>query len=170
MTTTTVSHILKASTAQTIGALKGMLIKGEAYARKLNVEDKVILSHRLYPDMFDLTRQVQIACDTVARGAARLAGLDMPEFPDTEQTFADLIARCDKAIAYVNGVDSGKIDANTNVTLQIPMGANTMPMEGKAYLSGFILTNLHFHAAIAYALLRAQGLNIGKRDYLVPVE
>lgn len=168
MTTTTVSHILKASTGQTLGALKGILIKGEAYARKLNLEDKVLLSHRLYPDMFDLTRQVQIACDTVARGAARLAGLDMPEFPDTEQTFADLIARCDKAIAYVNGVEDGKIDANTNITLQIPMGANTMPMEGKAYLSGFILTNLHFHAAIAYALLRQQGVSIGKRDYLVP--
>lgn len=170
MTTTTVSHILKASTNQMLGALKGILTKGEAYARKLNVEDKVILAHRLYPDMFDLTRQVQIACDTVARGAARLAGLDMPEFPDTEQSFADLIARCEKAIAYVNSVDDAKIDANANVTLQIPMGANTMPMEGKAYLSGFILTNLHFHAAIAYALLRQQGLAIGKRDYLVPIE
>ena len=170
MTTTTVSHILKASTHQTIGALKGILIKGEAYARKLNVADSVLLSHRLYPDMFDLTRQVQIACDTVARGAARLAGLEMPAFPDTEQTFAELIARCDKAIAYVNGVDNAKIDASTNEVLQIPMGANSMPMEGTAYLSGFILTHLHFHAAIAYALLRAQGLNIGKRDYLVPTE
>ncbi|PKP83409.1 MAG: DUF1993 domain-containing protein [Alphaproteobacteria bacterium HGW-Alphaproteobacteria-18] len=170
MTTTTVSHILKASTTQTLGALKGMLIKGEAYARKLNVEDKVLLNHRLYPDMFDLTRQVQIACDTAARGAARLAGLDMPEYPDTEQTFPELIARCEKAIAYVNGVENAKIDANTNVTLQIPMGANTMPMEGKAYLSGFILTNLHFHSAIAYALLRQQGLGLGKRDYLVPAE
>lgn len=170
MTTTTVSHVLKASTNQTVGALKGILIKGEAYARKLNVEDSVLLSNRLYPDMFDLTRQVQIACDTVTRGAARLAGLEMPAFPDTEQTFAELMARCDKAIAYVNGVDNAKIDANTNVVLQIPMGANTMPMEGKAYLTGFILTNLHFHAAIAYALLRSQGLSIGKRDYLVPVE
>lgn len=170
MTTTTVSHILKASTHQTLGALKGILTKGEAYARKLNVEDRVILTHRLYPDMFDLTRQVQIACDTVVRGAARLAGVDIPEFPDTEQTFAELIARCEKAIAYVNSVDSAKIDANTNVTLQIPMGANAMPMEGQAYLSGFILTNLHFHAAIAYALLRQQGLAIGKRDYLVPAE
>lgn len=169
MTTTTVSHILKASTHQTLGALKGILTKGEAYARKLNVEDGVVLSHRLYPDMFDLTRQVQIACDTVTRGAARLAGLEMPSFPDTEQTFADLIARCQKAIDYVNGVDDAKIDANTNVVLQIPMGANSMPMEGKAYLTGFILTNLHFHTAIAYALLRQQGLSIGKRDYLVPM-
>lgn len=170
MTTTTVSYSLKSSTHQTLGALKGMLMKGEAYARKLNLEDSVLLSARLYPDMFDLKRQVQIACDTVARGAARLAGQDMPEFPDTEQTFAELIARCQKAIDYVSSVPDGKIDATTNVVLQIPMGTNTMPMEGRAYLSGFILTNLHFHAAIAYALLRKQGLGLGKRDYLVPAE
>lgn len=166
--TNMVSYILKASTAQTLGALKGILIKGEAHARALNVEDKVLLSARLYPDMFDVTRQVQIACDTVARGAARLAGIDMPSFPDTEQGFAELIARCEKAIAYVNSVDDAKIDANADVTLQIPMGPNTVPMEGKAYLSGFVLTNLHFHAAMAYGLLRKQGVALGKRDFLVP--
>lgn len=170
MTTTTVSHILKASTNQTLGALKGLLQKGEAYARSLNVEDSVILSRRLYPDMLDLTRQVQIACDSVARGAARLAGQDMPSFPDTEQTFPELIARCEKSIAFVNSVPDDKIDANTNVVLQIPLGPVTMPMEGRAYLTGFILTNLHFHAAIAHGLLRTQGVGIGKRDFLTPAQ
>ena len=170
MTTTTVSYILKSSTHQTVDALKGILSKGEAYARKLNLDDSVLLSHRLFPDMFDLTRQVQIACDTAARGAARLAGLDMPSFPDTEQSFAELVDRCVRTITYVNAIDDGKIDATTNTVLQIPMGSNTMPMEGRAYLQGFILPNMHFHAAVAYSLLRMQGVSLGKRDFLVPPE
>jgi hypothetical protein len=166
--TTTVSYILKSSTVQTLGALKGVLAKGAAHAKALGCEEAGMLAQRLYPDMFALPRQVQIACDTVARGAARLAGLDMPSFPDTEQTFAELIARCDKAIAYVNSIDDAKIDATAKTTLQIPLGQATLPMTGEQYLQGFILTNLHFHAAIAYALLRTQGVQIGKRDYLVP--
>lgn len=166
--TTTVSYILKASTNQTLGALKGLLAKGEAYAGTLKCEEAAILAQRLYPDMFALPRQVQIACDTAARGAARLAELEMPSFPDTEQTFAELIARCQKAIDYVNAVDDAKIDATAQKTLQIPMGQSTMPMTGQQYLQSFILTNLHFHAAMAYGLLRMQGVQIGKRDFLVP--
>lgn len=168
MTTITVSYILKSSTYQTIGALKGILSKGEAHARKLNLDDSILLGHRLFPDMFDLTRQVQIACDTAARGAARLAGLDMPSFPDTEQGFSELMDRCTRAVAYVHSVEDDKIDATTNTVLQIPMGANTMPMEGRAYLQGFILPNMNFHTTMAYALLRMQGVSLGKRDYLVP--
>lgn len=166
--TTTVSYILKSSTNQTLGALKGLLAKGEAYAGALKCEEAAMLAQRLYPDMYALPRQVQIACDTAARGAARLAELEMPSFPDTEQTFAELIARCQKAIDYVNAVDDAKIDATAQKTLQIPMGQATMPMTGQQYLQSFILTNLHFHAAMAYGLLRMQGVQIGKRDYLVP--
>lgn len=166
--TTTVSYMLKASTNQTLGALKGLLAKGEAYAASIKCEEEALLAQRLYPDMFALPRQVQIACDTAARGAARLAGMDMPSFPDTEQTFAELIARCDKAIAYVNAVDDAVIDATASTTLEIPMGQATLQMTGQQYLQSFILTNLHFHAAMAYGLLRMQGVQIGKRDFLVP--
>lgn len=166
--TTTVSYILKSSTNQTLGALKGLLAKGQAYAGTLKCEEAAILSQRLYPDMYALPRQVQIACDTAARGAARLAEIEMPSFPDTEQTFAELIARCQKAIDYVNAVDDAKIDATAQKTLQIPMGQASMPMTGAQYLQSFILTNLHFHAAMAYGLLRMQGVQVGKRDFLVP--
>lgn len=166
--TTTVSYILKASTNQTLGALKGILAKGKAHAASIKCEENALLSQRLAPDMYPLPRQIQIACDTAARGAARLAEIDMPSFPDTEQTFDELIARCDKAIAYVNGIDDAKIDATAARTLEIPMGPATMQMTGAQYLQSFVLTNLHFHAAIAYALLRTQGVQIGKRDYLVP--
>ncbi|MEZ5954497.1 MAG: DUF1993 domain-containing protein [Hyphomonas sp.] len=164
----TVSFILKSSTTQTIGVLKSILAKLAAHAAATSVEEAVFLSARLYPDMLPLTRQVQIACDTVARGAARLAGLDMPSFPDTETTTAELIARCDKTLAYVADVSDAAIDANERVTLQIPIGQATMPMEGRQYLSGFILPNLHFHATIAYGLMRSQGVALGKRDFLVP--
>ena len=166
--TTTVSYILKSSTNQTLGALKGLLAKGQAYAGTLKCDEAAILSQRLYPDMYALPRQVQIACDTAARGAARLAEIEMPSFPDTEQTFAELIARCQKAIDYVNAVDDAKIDATAQKTLQIPMGQASMPMTGAQYLQSFILTNLHFHAAMAYGLLRMQGVQVGKRDFLVP--
>jgi uncharacterized protein len=166
--TTTVSYILKSSTNQTLGALKGLLAKGQAYAGTLKCEEAAILSQRLYPDMYALPRQVQIACDTAARGAARLAEIEMPSFPDTEQTFAELIARCQKAIDYVNAVDDAKIDATAQKTLQIPMGQASMPMTGAQYLQSFILTNLHFHAAMAYGLLRMQGVQVGKRDFLIP--
>jgi len=166
--TTTVSYILKSSTNQTLGALKGLLAKGQAYAGTLKCEEAAILSQRLYPDMYALPRQVQIACDTAARGAARLAEIEMPSFPDTEQTFAELIARCQKAIDYVNAVDDAKIDATAQKTLQIPMGQASMPMTGQQYLQSFILTNLHFHAAMAYGLLRMQGVQVGKRDFLIP--
>lgn len=163
-----IAFILKSSTQQTLGALEGILGKARAHAEAKGLDEKVMLGARLYPDMFPMGRQVQIACDVVARGAARLAGLDMPSFPDTEETFAEFIARCGAAKTYVAGVSDSAIDANARKTLNIPVGQNTMPMEGRAYLSGFILPNLHFHAAIAYGLLRHQGVELGKRDFLMP--
>ena len=166
--TTTVSYLLKSSTTQTLGALKGILGKGAAHVGAIKCEESAMLAQRLFPDMFALPRQVQVACDTTARGAARLAELDMPSFPDTEQTFAELIVRCQKAIDYVSSVDDAKIDATASKTLEIPMGQMTLPMTGQVYLSSFILPNLHFHASMAYGLLRMQGVAIGKRDYLIP--
>ncbi|MBK8199622.1 MAG: DUF1993 domain-containing protein [Acidobacteria bacterium] len=166
--TTTVSYLLKSSSAQSLGVLKSLLAKGEAYAGTMKCEEAAILAQRLYPDMYPIPRQVQIACDTAARGAARLAEMDMPSFPDTEQTFAELMTRCQKALDYVNGIEDARIDATAAKTLQIPMGQATMPMTGAQYLSSFILPNLHFHASMTYALLRMQGVAIGKRDFLMP--
>lgn len=166
--TFTLAYMLKSSSQQTLGALKGILAKGEAHARALKVEDSVMLAQRLSPDMFALPRQVQIACDTVARGAARLAGREMPSFPDTEQSFEELSARCQAALDFIESLPDAEIDANTDTVLQIPFGPTTMPMEGRTYLQGFVLTNLHFHASMAYALLRMQGVPLGKKDFLVP--
>jgi uncharacterized protein len=163
----TISFILKTSTNQMLGSLRGTLRKGEEHARAMNVEDAVFLGARLFPDMLPLSRQVQIACDNAARGAARLSGVELPAFPDTETTFAELIARCDAALAFINSADNAKIDANENETLQIPIGPQTMPMQGRQYLTTFVLTNMIFHVTMAYALLRHQGVVLGKRDFLM---
>ncbi|ACT58301.1 DUF1993 domain-containing protein [Hirschia baltica] len=165
----TISQVLKTTTAQTLGALKGVLAKGQAHAEAIGVEESVFLNARLAPDMFPLVRQVQIATDMSARGASRLAGRDMPSFPDTETTFAELIERCDNAIAHILGTSDDAINANADTVLEIPAGKDqTMPMTGTAYTLSFIVTNLNFHATTAYGLLRSQGVAIGKRDYLMP--
>ena len=166
--TDTLSYVLKTSVNQILGSTRSTLKKGEEHARALGVEDSVMLAARLYPDMLALSRQVQIACDNAARGAARLAGLEMPGFPDTETSFAELMARCDTAIAFVNSCDDAKMNANELETLQIPLGPQTVPMQGRQYLTSFVLANVLFHATMAYALLRHQGVALGKRDFLVP--
>lgn len=166
--TDTLSYVLKTSVNQILGSTRSTLKKGEEHARALGVEDSVMLAARLYPDMLALSRQVQIACDNAARGAARLAGLEMPGFPDTETSFAELIARCDTAIAFVDASDDARINANELETLQIPLGPQTVPMQGRQYLTSFVLANVLFHATMAYALLRHQGVALGKRDFLVP--
>jgi uncharacterized protein len=165
--TDTLSYVLKTSVNQILGSTRSTLKKGEEYARALGVEDSVMLAARLYPDMLPLSRQVQIACDNAARGAARLAGLEMPSFPDTETTFPELMARCDAAMAFVNSTDDAMINANALETLQIPLGPQTVPMQGRQYLTSFVLANMLFHATMAYGLLRHQGVMLGKRDFLV---
>ncbi|KCZ58304.1 hypothetical protein HY30_16490 [Hyphomonas chukchiensis] len=162
----TMSYVLKTSVNQMLASMRASLRKGEAQARATDVEDSVFLSARLYPDMLPLSRQVQIACDNAARGAARLSGSEIPSFPDTETTFAELMARCDKALAFVNSVDDAKVDAREHETLQIPVGPQTMPMQGRQYLTTFVLTNMIFHVTMTYALLRHQGVALGKRDFL----
>ena len=93
--------------------------------------------------------------------------LDMPSFPDTETTFPELMARCEATMAFVNSTDDAKINANELETLQIPLGPQTVPMQGRQYLTSFVLANMLFHATMAYGLLRQQGVVLGKRDFLV---
>lgn len=164
----TLSFIFTSSCAQTLGALAGILSKAEAHARTVNVPDEVFLSGRLFPDMFPLSRQVQIACDVAARGASRLAGLEPPAFPDTETSLSQLVVRARKALEHVQSVPSALMDERAHAVINVPMGQNSVEMPGRVYVQSFVLPNLHFHAAIAYGLLRSQGVALGKRDYLVP--
>jgi hypothetical protein len=119
--------------------------------------------------MFPLTRQVQIATDQVTRGAARLAGVDLPSYPDVESSFAQLIERTQKANAYVQASSSEGMDGRTETMINIPIGGGQeMPMTCSAYLTSFVIPNLYFHAATAYNILRHNGVALGKRDFLRP--
>lgn len=161
-----ISYMLKSAAGQILPAMAAVLNKTKAYAAERDVEESVLLAARLYPDMHSLLNQYQLAADTAARGAARLAGLEMPSFPDTETTIDELIARLEATNAYVQGVDNAALNSSAEKVLEIPLGPMTVNWEGRQYLSTFVLPNLHFHASIAFALLRHQGLAIGKRDFL----
>ena len=163
----TISFMLKSASTQILPAMASALKKGRNYAIDEWVEESILLSERLYPDMLPLLNQYQLAADTVARGAARVAGIEMPSFPDDETSVDELLMRLEKSNEYVQAFDDADLDANARTVLEIPLGPMTVNWEGRQYLATFILPNLHFHASIAFALLRHQGVEIGKRDFLM---
>ncbi len=161
--------LLQGSSQRMLACLASILRKAAAHAEELDVPDAVFLDYRLYPDMFPLSRQVQIACDQPARGAARLAGVQLPSFPDTETKFSQLIERCAAADAFVQGVSAEAIDQRSDADITFPVGGGAeMTMKANAFLAGFILPNLYFHATTAYNILRHNGVALGKRDFLQP--
>jgi len=150
-----------------LNALSVILDKAEAHAEAKKIDPTVLLNARLFPDMFPLTRQVQIACDQAKNGAARLAGLEPPKYEDNEKTFAELKARIAKALAYVKTLDAKAIDAGAERQVTFPLGHNnTGHMKGADYLNHFVLPNFYFHLTTAYDILRHCGLEVGKRDFL----
>jgi hypothetical protein len=167
--TVAISTLIKDASAQTLGALGGILKKGADHAAAHKLPEEVFLNFRLFPDMFPLSRQVQIATDTMTRGAARLAGTDLPSFPDVETSFAQLIERSQKANAYVQTASADAMNGRAQTVVNIPVGGGQeMPMTCAAYLQSFVFPNLYFHVAAAYGILRHNGVILGKRDYLRP--
>lgn len=164
---TTISYMLKSAVGQILPAMASTLKKGQSFGADKDIDDAALLATRLYPNMSPLLNQYQMAADTAARGAARLAGRDMPSFPDNETSVDELVARLTAANAYVQGFSDAELDANEQTELEIPLGPMTVNWEGRQYLSTFVLPNIHFHASIAFALLRQQGVEIGKRDFLM---
>ncbi len=164
-----ISTLIKDASTQTLGALGAILKKGADHAAALKIPEDVLLNYRLFPDMFPLSRQVQIVTDTMSRGAARLAGTDLPSFPDVETSFAQLIDRTQKANAYVQAASSEAMDSRCTTIINIPIGGGQeMPMTCATYLQSFVFPNLYFHTATAYNILRHNGVTLGKRDYLRP--
>ena len=156
-----------------LNALSAVLDKGEAHAAAKKIDPTVLLHSRLAPDMFDLTRQVQVSSDQARRGASRLAGAEAPSYEDNETTIAELKARLAKTVAYLNTLDGKKIDAAAERDIAFPLGPNmTGHMKGDDYLNHFLLPNFYFHVTAAYAILRHCGVDIGKRDFLgsIPIK
>jgi hypothetical protein len=149
-----------------LGTLDKVLDKGAAFVLQKNIEPSVLLNARLAPDMFALTRQVQIACDMAARGVARLAGEEVPKFEDTETSFPELKTRIAKALAYVNSVPATKFAGSEDRDITIPTRRGDQKFNGIGYLRDFVLPNLFFHATTAYAILRHNGVEVGKADFL----
>ncbi|GAC1622191.1 MAG: DUF1993 family protein [Nevskia sp.] len=149
-----------------LGNLSGVLEKGAAYAETRKVEPSVLLNSRLYPDMFALVRQVQIATDMVKGGAARLAGVEPPPYADTEISFAELQARIARTIDYLKSFQPEQIDGSEARAIALVNRFGTLNFTGIDYLHGFVLPNLYFHSATAYNILRHCGVELGKQDFL----
>lgn len=149
-----------------LGALDAMLAKGEAHAQARKFDPANLLRARLAPDMFDLVKQVQIACDMAKSGGARLAGVDVPKHEDTETTFAELHARIAKVLAFLDTLDRAAIDGAADRLVTVPLRDRELRFSGRDYLVGWVLPNFYFHVTTAYALLRHNGVELGKADFL----
>lgn len=162
-----ISVIAETAVSQIFGGMQRVLKKGAADAEARKIEDSVYLDWRLAPDMFPMKRQVHIATDIPARGLARLAGAELPKFDDTEKTFAELIARVEKAGAFIAGLDKAAIDRDPDGSITVPMGPRgDMTFTRSAFFLTFALPNLYFHSTALYLNLRNMGVDVGKMDYV----
>jgi len=155
-----------ASFSRTLQSLAGILDKAIAYAAAKKIDGKVLVEARLFPDMFPLSRQVQIACDFAKGCSARLAGVEVPKYEDNESTLEDLKARVAKTVDFIGTLKPEQLKGSEDRTITHEMRVMTLKMPGMQYLTGFALPNFYFHATTAYALLRHNGLELGKRDFI----
>ncbi|WP_044874202.1 DUF1993 domain-containing protein [Pseudomonas sp. LFM046] len=152
--------------ARMLGNLSNILKKAEANAQARGIEPKVLIESRLAPDMYPLARQVQIASDMAKGCAARLAGVEVPSWADTETSFEELQARITKTLDFIKGIDASQLDGSESRTVVLKMRSGEISFSGRDYLLGFAMPNFYFHITAAYAILRHNGVDVGKMDYL----
>ena len=152
-----------------LGNLNGWLDKAEAHAQAKKFDSGVYLVARLAPDMLPFTKQIQIACDAVKFGVARLAGVEAPKFEDDEASIADLRERIRKTLRFIESVPASSIDGTEAKDIVVPRRDGSMTLKGEAYLKQFVLPNFFFHVTTSYALLRHCGVELGKADVLGPL-
>jgi len=146
--------------------LSNILKKGEGFASTKNLDSKALVEGQLAPDMFPLTKQVQIACDQVKNGMARIAGVEPPKFGDDETTFTQLQERIAKTIAFANSLKPAQIDGTEAKEIKFSIKEWNFEFVGEQYLLTWIIPNFYFHVTTAYDILRHKGVEIGKSDYL----
>ena len=159
----------QASAPVFIQGLKGLLkalAKAEAYVEQRKIDPAALLQARLYPDMFPLLRQVQIATDFAKGGVARLAGVEPPPYDDVETSFAELAARVERALAFVTTFEASQIDGSEDRDITLTRRGETSIVKGQPYLLLQAMPNFYFHLTTAYAILRHNGVELGKKDYL----
>ena len=153
--------------ANSLANLSHLLEKGQAHAVARKYDPALLLGARLAPDMFPLTRQVQIASDAIKFGVARLAAIDPPKFEDNEQTFEELRARIARTIDFVKGVPAAALEGSEDRVIKVPARDRTLEFKGLDYLIRYVIPNALFHITTAYAILRHSGVELGKTDFLV---
>jgi hypothetical protein len=146
--------------------LSAILDKAAAHAAVKKIDPAVLINSRLYPDMFPLSRQVQIATDNAKGSVARLAGLEPPKYEDNEATFSELIARIRKTTDYLATFKPEQIDGSEDKTITLKFRDSSRTFVGMPYLLNYVLPNIYFHIATAYGILRHNGVEIGKQDFL----
>ena len=154
--------------ARMLGNLAQWLDKAEAHAAAKGFAPEVLLAARLAPDMLPLVKQVQIACDSAKFCVARLAGIEAPKFDDTEATLAELKARVATTIDFIRSVPAAEIDGSEERPINVPRRDHVMVLAGETYLKHWATPNFYFHVTTTYALLRHNGVELGKADYLGP--
>ena len=146
--------------------LDAILAKAQAHALAKKIEPKVLLAARLFPDMLPMVKQVQIATDRAKGAAARLAGVEVPKFEDTEQSFEELRARIARTLSFVESFSAAQIDGSEERLISLRVGGQDLTFTGMPYLLGFAMPDFYFHLVTAYNILRHNGVEIGKRDYI----
>jgi hypothetical protein len=149
-----------------LGNLSAVLDKAAQHCQARKIDPAALLGARLFPDMFPLTRQVQVATDQAKGGAARLAGREVPKYEDTEKSFDELKARIAKTLAFVGSVRPEHVAGSAARDITLPLGPNTLSFKGEWYLKHFVLPNFYFHVTTAYDILRHNGVELGKRDFI----
>ena len=152
--------------ANTLHNLAAILDKAKSHAAAKKIDEQVLTSARLYPDMFALARQVQVACDTAKGAVARLAGVEIPKHEDTEKTFDELKERIAKTLAFIATVTAAQIDGTEDREIVLKLRGNDVPFKGLQYLLGFAWPNFYFHVTTAYDILRHNGVELGKPDFI----
>jgi hypothetical protein len=148
--------------------LDHLLAKGEVFAAAKKIDPVALTQYRLSPDMLPFTRQVLIACDSAKNGAARMAGIESPKFEDNEVTFADLRARVQKTLGFLATITPAHLDGREDAQVVWPTGRDTsMTLSAHQALNGMALPNFFFHITMVYAILRHNGVEVGKKDYLM---
>jgi uncharacterized protein len=146
--------------------LSAILDKAQAHAEARKIDQAALINFRLYPDMLPMKRQVQIACDSAKNVVARLAGVEPPKHDDNEETFAELKARIAKTIDFIQTIKPAQVDGTEEKNIHLKLGSRELDYKGMQYLLGHALPNFYFHVTTAYDILRHNGVEIGKRDYI----
>jgi hypothetical protein len=151
---------------QMLNSLSAVLAKAEAHAAERKIEPAALLQARLYPDMFPLLRQVQIAADFAKGASARLAGVEVPRYEDNEQSFGDLKLRIEKTLDFIGSLPKHAIADSEGRDIVLNSGGSTREFKGQTYLLHYALPHFYFHTTTAYAILRHNGVEVGKKDFI----